>query len=85
MRRLTTTDGRSAGRWAWGVFLAIPAVGLFLAGKVSSGWISTASFLLFVIYVFVGLGYGLVVDVQDWGEMDGEFEPGDCTTERENE
>ena len=84
MRRLATTDRGSVGRWAWGVFLAVPAVGLFLAGKVSNGWVSITSFVLLFVYVCVGLGYGLVMDVRGWEEMEDEVEPGDGKGERDD-
>lgn len=66
------------GAWAWGVAYALPAIGLVLAFKYTSGWVSTSSFVLLLAYVGVGLGYALVTELRAWGEMEDELDGRDC-------
>lgn len=60
--------------WAWGVALAIPAVGLFLAGKFTDGLVSTGSFVLLFAYALVGIGYGYLTSSRPWGENEHELD-----------
>jgi len=69
--------------WAWGVAYALPAIGLALAFKLSSGWVSTSSFVLLLTYVGAGFGYALVTEVRAWGELEEEFDGRDCEDEQQ--
>lgn len=60
--------------WAWGIAFAMPAVGLFLACKLASGWVSVAALVLLVTYVGVGFGYAVVAEARAWGELEDEFD-----------
>ena len=60
--------------WLKGIAFAMPAIGLFLTGKHSDGWVSTASLVLLFAYVLLGGAYGLVTGVRDWHEMEDEFD-----------
>ena len=58
--------------WLKGIAFAMPAIGLFLAAKLSDRWVSTASLVLLFAYVLFGIAYGLVTAVRDWDEMEDE-------------
>ena len=58
--------------WLKGIAFAMPAIGLFLAGKLSDGWVSTVSLVLLFAYVLFGIAYGLVTGVRAWDEMEDE-------------
>lgn len=60
--------------WLKGIAFAMPAIGLFLAGKLSDGWVSVTSLVLLFAYVLLVGAYGLVTGVRDWHEMEDEFD-----------
>ncbi|MGK0520830.1 MAG: hypothetical protein ACJAUC_003539 [Planctomycetota bacterium] len=59
--------------WVSGVALAIPAAGLFLAGKFTDGLVSTGSFVLLFAYVGIGIGYGCRIGSRALDELEDDL------------